>query len=542
MIRARFRVFLAVVRDPNLLRIQLAFLAFNMTEYATWVAVLVYAYSRGGAAAAGLVSLVQLVPAAIVAPLAAYAGDRFRRDRVLQLDYLAQAATVAATAVAIWVAAPVGVVYAAAAVAATSMTFTRPAQGALLPVVTSTPEDLTAANAVSGVIEGAGILLGPLTAGVLLGIWGPASVFAIFALATLAGALLVLGLRADVVALAPRDRMRAADVLRETTRGFRTLRREGRPRLIVLVLASGVVVVGALDVLLVATAIDLLGIGESGAGYLNAALGAGGVVGGAVALGLVGRRRLTPPLAGGASLSGAVAIVGAVPSAATAPLLVALSGAGRSVADVAGRTLLQRVSPAEVLARVFGVLEGLTMVALAIGSVGAAVLATSLGIRAALVIAGGIVPIVVVASLRGLRAIDREAAAPDPEVLALLRRNEIFAPLPAPAIERLMSSLVAVRAEAGDVLIREGEAGDRFFVIVEGGIEISRGGRVVGRLGRGDSLGEIALLRDVPRTATATAITAVRLLALERDPFLEAVTGHPQSLERASALADARRR
>jgi MFS family permease len=543
MIRTRLRVFLAVLRDPNLLRIQLAFLGFNMTEYATWVAILVYAYTRGGAAAAGAVSVILLMPAAIVAPLAAYSGDRFRRDRVLLVDYLVQAAAVAATAVALHADAQVGVVYAAAIVASVSMTFTRPAQGALLPVLTSTPEDLTAANAVSGVIEGTGILLGPLAAGILLGTWGPASVFAVFAAVTLAAAVLVSGLRVDVAEASPRERMTASDVVRETFAGFRTLRRERRPLLVVLLLASGVVVVGALDVLLVAAAIDLLGIGASGAGYLNAAFGAGGIAGAAAALGLVGRRRLSPPLAAGACLFGApVAAMAAFPSATTAPILIALGGAGRSVADIAGRTLLQRVSPAEVLARIFGVLEGLAMIALAIGSVGAAVLVDALGIRGALVVAGALVPLVVLASARGLLAVDREAVAPDPRTLELLRRIPIFAPLPPPAMERLLATLVPVEIGAGDVLIREGDAGDRFYVIVDGRIEVTRGNRVLGELGPEDHLGEIALLRDIPRTATATALSPARLLALERAPFLEAVTGHPQSLERARAVGEARLR
>lgn len=172
-VRERLRVFGVVAHDPTLRRVQLAFLGFNMTEYATWIAILVYAYDRAGATGAGVIALVQLIPAAAVAPLAAYSGDRFRRDRVLFVGFLAEALSVGLAALVLSLDLPIPFVYAAATVAATSMTFTRPAQASLLPAVTRTPEDLTAANVVSGVTEGAGIMAGPFVAGMILGVAEP---------------------------------------------------------------------------------------------------------------------------------------------------------------------------------------------------------------------------------------------------------------------------------------------------------------------------------------------------------------------------------
>ncbi len=531
------RVFAAVVRDRDLRRIELAFLGFNMTEYATWIAILVYAYSRGGAAAAGLVSVIQLIPSAIVAPLAAYSGDRFRRDRVLVVDYLVQAASIGVTAVVLLLDLPVPVVYAAATVAAASLTFTRPAQASLLPAVTRTPEDLTAANVVSGVVEGAGIMLGPFVAGLILTASGPGTVFAAFAFVSLAGAVLTWRLRVDPEAVTPTVRLEVTDVWHETLGGFRELRRERAPRLIVLVLVANDVVIGALDVLFVAAAIDLLGMGQGGAGFLNSAFGIGGIVGAGATVALVGARRLTPPLAGGAALFGSpVAFVGFAPSVVTAPFLFAMAGGGKSVAYVSGQTLLQRIAPDEVLSRVFGVLEGLAMLALAVGSVGASALAEAFGIRTALVVTGAFLPIVVLLASRRLLGIDREAEAPDAESLALLRRIPIFAPLSAPAIERLMANVLRLDASPGEVIIHEGDVGDRFYVIVEGLAEVTKDGTLVIDRGPGDYVGEIALLRDVPRTATVTAKTPVRLLALDREAFLEAVTGHPKSIEAADAV------
>ena len=165
--------FRTVLADPALRRVELAFLTFNMTEFATWIAILVYAFERGGAAAMGAVSAILLVPSAIIAPFASYAGDRFRRDRVLAIAYLVQGLAMAATAVTLQAEAPVALVYAAATIASISITFTRPAQNSLLPALTKTPSDLTAANVVSGMVEGVGKMIGPIIAGVVLATSGP---------------------------------------------------------------------------------------------------------------------------------------------------------------------------------------------------------------------------------------------------------------------------------------------------------------------------------------------------------------------------------
>ena len=384
-------------------------------------------------------------------------------------------------------------------------------------------------------VEGVGKMLGPIIAGVALAMSGPGAVFAIFAVVTLLGAVLVARLRVDVGTVTPDARIDAADVWHETLRGFHTLRRAPEPRLVVMLLSSGVIVVGALDVLFVSTAIQLLDIGASGAGFLSAAFGAGAILGAASTILLVGRRRLSPSLAGGAVLFGApIGLVAVAPSAVSAPILFAAAGAGRSVGDVSGRTLLQRVTPNDVLSRVFGVLEGLTMLALVVGSVGAAALIEAWGVQTALVVVGAFLPLVILLSSGRLLSIDRSALAPDAEILRLLRAIPFFAPLPAPAMERVSKDVFPLEAAAGDLLIREGDRGDLFYVIVEGRVEITRAGEPVSEQGPGGYVGEIALLRDVPRTASVIAKTPLRLLALEREPFLLAVTGHPGSHEGAA--------
>jgi CRP-like cAMP-binding protein len=160
-----------------------------------------------------------------------------------------------------------------------------------------------------------------------------------------------------------------------------------------------------------------------------------------------------------------------------------------------------------------------------------------LGVGPALLITGLFVPGVLALSWVKLSALDRDARAPDPEALGLLRRIPIFAPMAATSIERILAELIRLDVPAGEVLIREGEPGDRFYVVAEGRAEVVRDGAVIAERGPGEYFGEIALLRDVPRTATITALTPMRMIAIERDRFLEAVTGHLRSHEHAQAIA-----
>jgi len=536
--REQLRVVLAVARDPGLARIELAFFGFRMAEAATWTAILVYGYGLGGAGASGLIALIQLLPSGLVAPFGAVAADRFRRDHVLLVAYLLQAITLAATAVALEEDAPVWLTIFVATLASISFTFIRPLQSSILPAITHTPQDLTAANAVTGLADNVGVFVGPLIGGLLLLRSEPGDVFAGFAIVTVLSALLVVRLPIDRDAATPRWAAGAGEIVRASFGGFAVLRRERRVLLLVLTVSAATVIVGAIDVLVVAIAIDLLRVGASWASFLVAAFGLGGILGSVLTVGLIGRRRLTPALAASGVLLGLpIGGIALAPSVVTAPLAFAASGIGFSVTTMAGNTMLQRIAPEAVLGRVFGILEGLTMFALALGSIGSAALIETLGIERALVATGLFVPIVIAITWRRVRALDRDAREPDPEALALLRRLPIFAPMSAPTIERIMAELTRLEVPAGHVLIRQGDQGDRFYVLAEGRVEVTVDGRHVAERGPGDHFGEIALLRNVPRTATVTALTPLRLIAIERPRFLEAVTGHPQSHLHAEAVA-----
>lgn len=529
---------IAVFHNHALRRVLLAFIGFSMAEWGSWIAILVFAYSRGGAAEAGIAALVQLTPSAIVAPMAAALGDRLPRDRALLLAYLVQTVAMGLTAAMLLIGAPGPVVYAAAAAAATSVTLTRPIQAALLPSLSRAPAELTAANVASGTVENASIFVGPILAGMTLAVSGPAAVFVGATLVVLAGAALVTGLDAAGQQAPPPHGHRSGwrGVVAEAFGGFEVLVAEPRPRAVLALLGAAAMLWGALDVLLVVLAVDLLFIGQAGVGYLNAALGVGGLVGAGLSVLLIGRIRLAAPFAAGIALwSLPLMLVGVAPGVAAALVLIAAAGIGRVVMDVAGRTLLQRVAPEHSRARTFGVLEGLHMATLAIGSVLAPLLIALAGEQGAFVAAGGVVLVVIVLLWRPLRRIDSIGLA-RPRELNLLRSLPIFAPLGPVALEQLAINLVPVHAHAGSTVIRQGQKGDHFYIVVSGSLQVTIDERTVRQLGAGDSFGEIALLRNVPRTATVSALESSQLMSLERGAFLEAVTGQPASHSAAEAL------
>jgi hypothetical protein len=529
------QAFADVFRNPNLRRLELAWVGSATGEWAAIVALSVFAFESGGAAAVGLVVLIRMLPAAVAAPFSALLADRLPRTRVMVAADLIRAFAVAGAAAAVFAGAPAGVVYALAGLVAVVSTAFRPAQAALLPNLARTPQELTAANVASSTIESVAFFAGPALGGLLLAATSVGVVFAAQAAAFLWSALLVHRVIVEpVVATAAEGGERG--IVRELAAGFETVARDSRLRVLIGLFGAQTLVGGALNVLVVATALELLDVGEAGLGLLASADGLGGLLGAAGALLLVGRRRLAAIFGAGILLWGVpLALIGVWPDYAVAFAMLVIVGLANTIVDVAGLTLLQRGVDDSVLARVFGVLETLVLTAIALGGVLAALLISWLGIRGALVAVGAFLPALALLAWRRLVAIDAGAEVPTDRI-ALLRSGPIFAPLPTTTVEHLALSLEPVTVAPETQIIRQGEPGDRFYVVAEGNLAVSMDGKETATLGAGDHFGEIALLRDVPRTATVVAKTEALLYALDRDEFIAAVTGHAESVDAADAV------
>jgi MFS family permease len=315
--------------------------------------------------------------------------------------------------------------------------------------------------------------------------------------------------------------------------------RRPRLRLMLALLTAEAVVLGALDLLFVILAISVLGRPQAWAGYLNFACGVGGVLAATVSAVLVGRRLGAPILAAALVLSGALAALAFGLGLAWTVALLAVVGASHALLDVASRTLLQRSVPPRLIGRIFGLLEGLTMAGLALGALLVPLLVYLGGSRAALLGVAALLPLAAAIGGRALFGLDAGAPVPVVEI-ALLRSLPLFAELPAPAIEGLAAALTPIHLPAGAVLIREGDPGDAYYAIAAGELDVLRDGRFLRRCGRGEGVGEIALLRAIPRTATVTAHTPATVYELNRDPFLTAVLGHAPTQRQADRIADTR--
>ena len=382
-------------------------------------------------------------------------------------------------------------------------------------------------------------MAGPALGGVLAATAGFEVAVAVAAAVNAVCALLVARIRREGEVAGARRRVERS-LSHELLGGIRTLAHEPGPRLIVLLFNSQTMVRGLLNVLLVVASIELLGMGESGFGWLNAALGAGALVGGLGAVGLVARRRLAGIFGIALVLWGLpIALVGAWPRAGWALACLGVVGIGNALLDISGFTLLQRTVDEHVLGRVFGVFEIGCAVGVAVGSLFGSLLVEKLGIRSALVVAGAILPVLALASLHGLRRIDASVEVPERE-LELVSDVPLFSPLPPTTLERLAAHLERLDVAAGTTVVERGTAGDRFYLIADGKVDVVLNGVTMNTLRTGDYFGEIALLHDIPRTADCIAQMDSEIYSLGRDVFVAAVSGDVRSSAEAESVMSRR--
>jgi MFS family permease len=527
-----------VLRNGAIRRIEIAWAAGTAADAAFLVVLLVVAYDSGGALAAGILGAVRVVPMIVAAPFAPRLVVRFRGDRVLAAINIARSLGAIAAALVVATGLPVELTYVLAAVVAGAGSLVRPIQTALLPAFARSPHELVASNVASSMGEGLGTFVGPLLAGILIATTGSVAASILVAATFASAAAALTGIRFERAADA-----RGGAVESERRPKFSdspaVLRRYPTALVVTSDFAMQSMVRGLLVTLIVVGSIELLDMGDTGVGLLTAAIGLGGLAGAAGALGLKGGGNLGRVFV--VALAGwglPLALIGAVPVPAVALAALFATGASNAVLDVSGFTLMQRGVQNEDRVTVFAASESLWGTGVLVGSLLSPALIALLDPRGAFLVAGAILPILALATRRPIERGSRDAGDAEAH-LALLRSNPLFAPLPLTALDRLAENLAPVAFAQGDTIMRKGDPGDHYLLIADGEVDVSDDGRALRTCGRGDGVGEIALLRRVPRTATVVARTPVQGFTIGAPAFIAAVSGDAAAAA-AEAVATAR--
>jgi MFS family permease len=537
----------SVFGNANLRRLQLAFAGSLVGNWAYATAVAVWAYGVGGAKAVGIFTAVRLALMAVTSPLAATLADRYSRKLVMIGADLYCATLVTAAAVCLYLHTPAWPVFVLATFTSFGGAPFRAAQAAMTPSLARTTEELTASNGTASTLESLAIFVGPAIGATLLTVASVPSVFLFNALSFLWSVSMVSRIRVGTAdepnegnppdAVPESDKAEAPakeSFFAETSAGFRTIWRDKDLRVSVIEGSAQTIVAGATAVFPLVMAVEILEVGAKGVGWLDSASGIAAVFGGIWAISRASKHALARDMTLGVVLwSLPLLLVTVWPSPVAAFAAMAVLGFANPLVDVNLFTIVQRLTPDEVLGRVFGALEACLIATMAIGAAVTPLLLHWFGLRTTLAILGLGISAVAVAGLPRMRHLDHRLVAP--AGLSLLQGVPMFGPLNPVVLEALARGLVRVEAAAGDVVMRIGDESDRFYVIESGEVQVTAAdGHVFRHEGPGDYFGEIGLLRDVPRTATVTALEDSVLLALPREEFLEAVTGQGE----ARRLAD----
>src|SRR5215831_4091379 len=534
------RQYVWLARDRPIRLLLIAWCLAYAGDLAAFTAASVYVYQVGGAAYVGLLGLLKALPGALLVPLVASWSDRVRRDRLLAVSVALRALLLGAAAAMMTGGVNATLVLVLAGLEAGLASVFRQVQAALLPWLARTPDELTHANTAVGVMQSAAMLGGPAIAAWLLAVSTPQAAMLAACGLTAVAAVVLAGVR-PLSSHHPVETVGWLKQLRlDMAAGFEAGVRRRSVLPLVIPAAAQTFARGVLSVLTVTIALNLFGLGSAGVGWLTAVLGVGGVLAGPAAAVLVRGQRVARCFAAGVAGWGVPMILLAFTHARYWPyLMFGLIGAANVFDDAGVYSALQQVIPCRLMGRALGMRRAVLLLSMGLGSVVAPLLIHAWGARGALIATGLLLVVIVVLSVPSLTAIDHTISAPGPD-LALLRQVSFFGPLPFAIVEHLASELRSATYEPGDVIIQDGQPGERFYMIADGRARVCKDGKELRRMGAGESFGEIALLRMVPRTATVTAMSRLQARTLTREEFLCAVMGNAESAEGADEVVSAR--
>ena len=523
VLRERLRGTRTALRNRDLGRLLLVWGVWMTADWALLITVSLLALDAAGPAAIGLVGAVRVLPAALLSAPASVLTDRWSRSRLLALVH---GGWCVLAGLLVWCAvvdAGLGTLLVVVGVGSALSAAVRPTLQAMVPTLVASPRDLIAANAAFATLEALATVLGPGLCAALLGVVGPSGVLGVLVALFGVAAVAALTIRSPYVPVRPPPGAARGAWLAPFL-GFGVLARPGL-RLAVSLFLGQTTMRGLLNVFVVLVATSVVGGSEALAGSLFIAMGVGGLVGSVLATGLGPRRGSRWITLGLLAWGLPVVAIGVRPDARVAFVALAVVGLGNALLDVSGYTLVSRLVPDHLAGRAWGAFNALAAAVIALASLAAPPLVRALGLGPAMVVSGAVLALAAVLAWRQLRRLD-DLAGGRAEDVELLRRVPLLAALSLVGVERLAQSARPAEVSAGDVVVRQGEPAAEFYVVASGEVAVARDGREVRRLGPGEAFGEIALLEPGPRTATVTALAPTRLLALDRDRFVGAVTGH----------------
>ena len=531
----------AVLRTRSLRRLQYAVLGSMLGRMSFIVAGAVWAYEAGGVELVGLAGFLRMAPGAFVAPFAATLADRYPRQRVMAVSDGGRALLTLGIAAVIAADAPPAVVLALLAVISVLTSVFEPARAAILPSLVDRPELLAASNAVSSAVNSAAYFLGPALGAFLLAVSSVEATIALTALPLVWSGIFALTLRpyGDGAAAAAADATEPGGWLDAVREGVKVVREDPGLLLIVGLFGVQTLIAGALSVLVVVVALDLLEAGTAWVGILDAAAGVGALIGVAFVTRLTSRRLSTGVIVGLTLWGLPLLLIALVDLRVAAIAAMLLIGIGDTAIDVSSYTLVQRIVPETLLGRVFGLVETVAISGLAVGALIAPFVVELLGIEGAL-IAFACLPVTILFAVSALRRLDARAVV-DERPRVLLRGLPMFSVLPLPVLDSLAMAARPLDVADGTAVVSQGDRGDRYYVVDEGGLDVLVDGAVITRISPGEGFGELALLRDAPRAASVVARGPVRVFALDREAFLNAVTAHAGATRAANAVMAAYR-
>lgn len=495
------------------------------------VALFAYVYDRtqslGWVGAAGLA---RFLPSLLLSPYGGVLAERFDRVRVMVSSDVLCVGLQAALAAVAAASGPAALVIALGSLTSVASVVYLPAVTATVPQIVG-EDDLAAANALTNTIDNLVVVVGPALGAGLLAASSPAVVFALNAATFALSALIVWRMR---VRSAPVDvtEQGEAGALAQMLVGVRTLAQTSAARVPVALCVLASFVYGTDTVLFVGVSDERLGTGPDGFGYLLAGLGIGGIVMAAAVNRLARSTRLALVITGGAVLYCVpTALLTVIHSPVLAFLVQIERGAATLVVDVLAITALQRSVAPDRLARVFGVFGALVLAGIALGTLITPPIVQALGLDGGLLVMAFAPAAVALLGYPALARADRAARARLAELaprIDVLERLGIFAAAPRAVLERVAAATSEVPFSAGTTIVREGDAADALYVLLEGRVEVTaQDGRALRTMAAGTYFGEIGLLERMPRTATVTAAQDCRCYRIDGDAFLEALTATP---------------